>query len=60
MLVIVILMMIAVVLDLYIGDSADHDDCGGGWTVALKLYETEACRINHFWSTALLQLEGKK
>jgi hypothetical protein len=30
MLVRVILMMMAVVLDLYIGDGADHDDWGGG------------------------------
>ena len=26
----------AVELDLYIGNSADHDDCGGGWSVALN------------------------
>ena len=30
MLVIVILMKMAVGLDLYIGDSAVHDDCAGG------------------------------
>jgi hypothetical protein len=29
MLVIAILRMMAVGLDLYIGESADHDDCGG-------------------------------
>jgi hypothetical protein len=46
MLVIVILMMIVVVLDLYNGDSADHDDCGGGSSVELKLYETGGCIIH--------------
>jgi len=29
MLMIVIFMMMAGGLDLYIGDSSDHDDCGG-------------------------------
>jgi len=43
----VILIMIVVGLDLYIGDSADKDNCGGGRTVALKLYETGGCRIHH-------------
>jgi len=38
---IVILMMMAVWLDLYIGDSADRDNCDGGWSVALKLYENQ-------------------
>jgi len=30
--------MLAVALDLYVDGSADHDNCGGGWSVALKLY----------------------
>jgi len=56
----VILMLMAIGLDLYIGDSADRDDCGGGWSVALKLYEIRDCIIHEFCSTTLLQLEGIK
>ena len=41
-------MMIAVLFDLYVGDSTDDDDRGGGSSVALKLYETGECRINDF------------
>jgi hypothetical protein len=35
--VIVILIMIVAGLDLYIGNSADHDNCGGGSICSIKI-----------------------
>jgi len=40
-------MMITVGLDLYIGDSADQDNCGGGSISSIKVYETGGCIIHH-------------
>jgi hypothetical protein len=47
--------LFAVEFDRQVSDGADHDECGGGRSVPLKLHDTGRCRINDFCSASLLQ-----